>query len=84
MHSDPLLHSVILLTSFALWLTSHLSLAWGIARRHSPRWHGLVVLLPVVAWLAPYWGFREGMALRASIWCLSLGAYIISLWAALA
>ena len=79
MSAHPLLHSLFLLLSFATWVTMHLALAWGLLAHKQPRWHGLVVLVPVAAWLAPYWGFRLGMKRRVVVWLSSLIAYVIAL-----
>ncbi len=83
MHQHPLTHTAILVLSFALLTTAHFALAWGLFTRKTPRWHGLLVLVPVVAWLAPYWGYRLGMKLRALAWAASFTAYVIALSLAL-
>lgn len=77
----PLAHTAALLLSFALLATVHLSLAWALARKRS--WQALAALFPPLAWLAPYWGYREGMKKRALFWGLCFGAYVIVLLGAL-
>ena len=68
-----------LIASFAILVTSHLTLAIGLLRR-PPWWRGLVclVLLP----LAVYWGFAEQMRVRVAFWCGALAIYALS-WAAI-
>jgi hypothetical protein len=72
---DALL-AVTLITSSALFLTNHAALAVGLARQHQPRWHVSFVLLPVTAWLAPYWGLRAGLRVRSVLWILSASVYL--------
>ncbi len=62
-----------LLAAFAVVLTAHVTLVWGLAWRR-PRWRALLAL--PLAPLAPYWGFREGMHVRAAVWTLGAMAYI--------
>jgi len=59
--------------SFAVLVTAHVALVAGLAVRE-PRTRGLVALL--VPPLAPYWGLRERMRVRAAIWSLSLLVYV--------
>jgi hypothetical protein len=68
-----------LVVAFATLLTVHVTLALGLMRR-TPRWHGALAL--VVPPLAPWWGWREGMRVRAAIWLLAAPAYAVSLWLA--
>jgi hypothetical protein len=64
-----------LLGSFALLVTVHVALAAGLFCR-APRWRGaLALLLPP---LAPYWGMRERMRVRTSLWLGSLMVYIVA------
>jgi hypothetical protein len=61
-----------LVLAFALLVTVHVTIAFGLLRRR-PRWHGLVAF--VVAPLAPYFAWRERMRVRATIWAVALIAY---------
>lgn len=64
----------------AAWLfTTHVSVAWGLVRRH-PRWHGPVAFL--VPPLAPFWAWREGMRVRAVLWLVGAVGYAIARFAA--
>jgi hypothetical protein len=69
----------VLLVSFATLATAHVAIAAGLARR-VPRWRALVVL--VVVPLAPWWGLRERMRVRAAVWIGAAVAYAVSLWLA--
>jgi hypothetical protein len=64
---------IVIVTSFALLVTSHVALAAGLLGR-KPRLRGLVALL--VPPVAPYLGIRERMWLRSIVWMLSLAAYV--------
>lgn len=64
---------VALLLAFALLVTAHVAITYGLARRH-PRWRALVAF--VVAPLAPYWAWREQMNVRAWIWTGALALYV--------
>ncbi len=68
---------VSLLVAFAALATAHIALVLGLARR-SPRWRAIVAL-PALP-LAPYWGVRSGMHVRAGLWIASATAYA-ALWA---
>ncbi len=74
-HEDPvdafLVGSIVV--SFATLLTAHLALAAGLLAR-SPRSRGLVALL--VPPLAPYYGAREKLWVRAILWIASLVVYV--------
>jgi hypothetical protein len=61
-----------LVLSFALLVTSHVTLVVGLAGR-KPRKRALLAL--VVAPLAPSWGLREGMRGRAGVWGVSVVVY---------
>lgn len=67
---------VTIVTSFAVLVTAHLSLAVGLLVR-PPHWRGPVGLL--VLPLAPYWGLRAGMRGRSVVWIISLVTYTGSL-----
>ncbi len=62
----------VLVVSFALWVTVHVSLSWGLVTRR-PAWHG--VLGFVVIPLAPLFGFKQELRGRAILWLMSLAAY---------
>ena len=64
--------------SFGLMLTAHLLVAGGLFARE-PRWRGLVVLIPVLGFLAPFWAYRCGMRVRAYAWGLGASSYAICL-----
>jgi hypothetical protein len=70
-----------LVLSFAVLVTAHVTLAFGLALRR-PRWRGLVSL--VVPPLAPYWGYTSGLRLRTLVWAAGLGAYLGALLTAYA
>jgi hypothetical protein len=72
-----LLLPLALVVLFALFLTAHLALAWGLLIERRPNWQGLLVLLPPLAWLAPYWGLRHGMRVRSWLWLGSLLSYCV-------
>ena len=61
-----------IVASFALFVTAHISLVFGLAARR-PRWRGAVVL--VLPPLAPYWGIRSGLRGRSFVWLGALIAY---------
>ena len=61
-----------LVLAFAILITAHVTIAFGLARRH-PRWRAPVAL--VVAPLAPWFAWRERMRVRATIWMVALVAY---------
>lgn len=61
-----------LVLAFALLVTVHLTIAFGLLRRR-PRWRGIVAF--VVAPLAPWFAWREHMRVRATVWTVALVAY---------
>ena len=65
------------IVAFAVWVTVHVTLAVGIGRRLSFG-RGLVAF--VVVPLAPYWGFRERMWIRGSLWALAAVGYAVALF----
>jgi hypothetical protein len=67
-----------LVMAFATLVSTHATLAIGLARRE-PRWHGLVAL--VVFPLAPWWGWQERMRVRGAIWVIAALAYGVTLGA---
>ena len=70
--SDSVVFAGMVLT-FALALTAHVTIVFGLARRR-PRWRALAALLVIP--LAPYWAFREKMRVRAAVWVLGVLGYI--------
>jgi hypothetical protein len=61
-----------MIAAFALLVTAHVTIAWGLAGR-APRWRAAVAL--VVPPLAPYFAARERMPVRASAWMCALVVY---------
>jgi hypothetical protein len=78
MNADLVL-SIALVASFAALITSHCALAFGLIARRTVQREGWLLLLPVTAWLAPYWGYRAGLRVRTAIWTVSLVVYVVSL-----
>lgn len=64
---------IAVLLAFALMVTAHVAITYGLARRQ-PRWRAAVAF--VVAPLAPYWAWREQMKVRAWIWTGALVLYV--------
>lgn len=60
--------------AFAAWVTVHVALVVGLARRH-PRWRAPVAL--VVLPLAPWWGRAAGMRARAFLWVALVCVYAL-------
>jgi hypothetical protein len=69
-----------LLFAFATLVTVHVTLAIALSRR-APRWRGPVAL--VVAPLAPWWAWREGMRVRCGLWGAAALAYAVALISAM-
>lgn len=70
---------VLLVTSFAGLLTAHMAVAVGLSWR-TPRWRGVVALLPPLAPLALLWALREKLYIRCALWGSSLLLYGVA-WA---
>ena len=66
---------IAMITTFALTLTTHVTIAIGLLWR-KPRWRALVALL--VAPLAPYWAWKERMRVRAVVWVLGVAGYVVA------
>jgi hypothetical protein len=66
---------VMLVLAFALFLTAHVALLYGLAVR-APRWRAAAAFF--FAPLAVYWGFRERMRIRAGIWSAALALYVVA------
>jgi hypothetical protein len=62
----------VLIVAFATFVTVHVTIVLGLAVR--PRRHRAVVAL-VAFPLAAWWGFREKMWIRSSLWVLSAVVY---------
>jgi hypothetical protein len=71
--------TVTLVVAFATLVTAHVTLVVGLLGR-PPRWRALVAA--VVAPLAPVWGMRAAMPVRAVIWVASAVAYGALRWLA--
>lgn len=66
----------LVIVAFALWVTVHVTLAFGLGRRVS---FGRGIAALVVPPLAPYWGFRERMWIRGGLWGLLAVTYFVAL-----
>lgn len=66
---------VVLVVSFAAFVTAHLALSLALAMR-PPRWQGPVAL--IVAPLAPFWGLKAGLRKRAVAWLVSVAVYAVA------
>lgn len=67
---------VCVVLAFAILVTDHLAIVWGLASRR-PMWRALVAL--VVPPFAPYWSYRERMRVRAGIWVGAVAVYAVAL-----
>jgi hypothetical protein len=74
------LFALLLLTgSFALLVTVHVALVFGLIAKR-PRWWAPIAL--VVPPLAPYLGFRSALRVRSTLWLVALALYLLGLaWA---
>jgi len=64
-----------LVLAFALFVTSHVAITYGLAFR-PPRWRAAAgFFFPPVA---AYWAWRERMRVRAGIWAVALVLYVIA------
>jgi hypothetical protein len=68
-----------LVIAFATLVTAHGMLVVGLLAR-KPLWRAPVALL--VAPLAPYWGYEQGMKRRAVTWVVAAVAYAVLRWVA--
>ena len=64
------------IVAFAYLVTVHVSIVFGLARRH-PRWRALVGL--VVVPVAPWFAWQEHMRKRAVLWLLGAAIYGVAL-----
>ena len=69
-----------LVIAFATLLTVHVALAVGLVRHGGGR-RALAAF--VVAPLAPFWGWREGMRVRGILWMAAALSYLGALWLAM-
>lgn len=67
---------IVLSTAGAAWITSYLTIAFGLTAR-PPRWRGAVavVLPPLGLW----WAFRERLTIRATVNMASALIYFVAL-----
>jgi hypothetical protein len=63
---------IALAVSLAAFVAAHVALVAGLARRRM-WWRSFLALW--VAPLAPWWGYRQGMRLRALAWAAALVLY---------
>jgi hypothetical protein len=70
----------LLVGFFALLGTAHVALVLGLSGRMGA-WRALAAL--VVMPLAPFWGLRQGLLVRTSIWLVALVLYAGALLASL-
>jgi hypothetical protein len=68
--------SIALIVLLALFLCVHCWLAFGLISQRSPWWRSLLVLLPPLWWLAPYWSYRQGLRKRTWVWFAAFTAYV--------
>jgi hypothetical protein len=65
-----------LIVAFALFVTTHVAIAFGLLRR-KPWWRGPLSF--VVAPLAPYWAWQQRMHVRTGLWLGALAVYVLAL-----
>jgi hypothetical protein len=64
--------AVLLVVAFAGWVTAHVAIAFGLARRASvARALACAIVFP----LAPYAAVRDGLRVRAIVWVAAAAAY---------
>lgn len=66
---------ITLVLAFALFITAHVAIVYGLAVR-PPRWRAAAALL--VSPLGVYWAWREQMRIRAGIWGAALALYVVA------
>lgn len=64
-----------LVISFALLVTAHVAIVYGLAWR-TPRWRAPAAFF--LTPLAPYWAWREHMRIRAALWAGAVVLYVIA------
>lgn len=67
---------LLMVGAFALLVTTHFALAFGLVFRR-PRWRGPLALL--VPPLAPYFGMLEKLRVRSWLWLAALALYVVGL-----
>jgi hypothetical protein len=65
----------LLVLAFAWLVTVHVTIVFGLAKKH-PRWRAAAAFFVPV--LAPYWAFREHMRVRAGMWVGGIVVYLIA------
>lgn len=80
--TTAVLLALLLVTTFAAWLTVHLALCARLARVLQPKLLVALLLLPPTCALAGYWGFKFGHKRMVVAWGLCLVTYAV-LWTAL-
>jgi hypothetical protein len=78
-----LLLALLLVTTFALWLTVHVVLCARLAAVLRPRVLFALLLVPPTAALAAYWGVKFGHKRLVVFWGLCVFSYALT-WFALA
>jgi hypothetical protein len=63
---------ILLAFAFAVFLVAHVALVLGLARRRFGWRAALAFAIPP---LAPWWGWAEGMRVRAIVWGAALAVY---------
>jgi len=63
-----------LVLACAIFITVHVTIAFGLLRRH-PRWRAPLAF--VIAPLAPIFAWREHMRIRAGLWTGALVLYVV-------
>jgi len=76
---SAIIASVALILCSALWVTLHGALAYGLIRRSPLGARLFWLLVPPLAWLAPYWGYRHHLRWLSSAWVLCGTAYLVLL-----
>ena len=66
---------VAVVVAFAIAVTAHVTIVFGLARRH-PRWRAAAAFFVVP--LAPYWALREKMRARAAMWIVGVVGYVVA------
>ena len=66
----------LLVTAFALVVTMHVVIAFGLAK-HRPRWRALVAF--AVPPFAPYWAWQQHMRTRSGLWIAAVVVYLVML-----
>ncbi len=70
-----LLLALLLVVTFALWLTVHLALCARLVGTLRPKALVALLLLPPTAPLAGYWGLKFGHKRLVIVWALCIATY---------